>query len=124
MGYHIDGEPNYTNKACFHMDVPKLNGSDPLLLLSVIFLPDVSMAPYCLINLDFTALVGIYLKDIVAENHGNFTVFPGAYFLSNLLLFSLAGSHYAHAEYFIEHGPDSIVNNKGIFSYSFTISAY
>lgn len=73
MGYHIDGEPNYMNKADFHMDVPKLN--------------------------DFNALVGIYLKDIVAENHGNFSVFPG--------------SHYKHAKYFAEHGPDSIVNNHG-----------
>jgi len=44
-------------------------------------------------------LVGIYLSDTFSEDSGNFTVFPG--------------THIKHAEYFKQHGPDSILNEKG-----------
>jgi hypothetical protein len=44
---------------------------------------------------NFTALVGMYLSDVLEENSGNFTVWPG--------------SHRATEKYFQEHGPDSFL---------------
>jgi len=73
LGYHIDGEPNHKNEKGFENEHPKLN--------------------------IYNALVGVYLKDIPFENHGNFTIYPG--------------SHQAHADYFREFGPDSILNKNG-----------
>jgi len=76
-GYHIDGEPNVMWNEKF----------DPLVIYE---------SP----KLDaFTLLVGVYLKDILEEDHGNFAAYPG--------------SHLAHAEYFRKHGPDSILNHHG-----------
>jgi hypothetical protein len=43
---------------------------------------------------NFTALAGIFLSDLPDENAGNFTVWPG--------------SHLKHAEYFRQHGPQSL----------------
>jgi hypothetical protein len=44
---------------------------------------------------NFTALAGVLLSDISEENAGNFTVWPG--------------SHVKHADYFREHGPQSLL---------------
>jgi len=72
LGFHIDGEPN-------HNDDPTFNG-----------VPQLSI---------YNALVGIYLKDIKAENHGNFVVYPG--------------SHNAHAEHIRKYGAGSFINELG-----------
>ena len=45
--------------------------------------------------LNFTALVGVYLSDVPADNWGNFTVWPG--------------SHRAYADYFAAEGADALL---------------
>jgi hypothetical protein len=44
---------------------------------------------------NFTALVGVFLSDVLAPDSGNFTVWPG--------------SHLLYAQYFREHGPESLL---------------
>lgn len=45
---------------------------------------------------NFTALLAVFLSDVPEPFAGNFTVWPG--------------SHLQHAEYFKEHGPESLLN--------------
>lgn len=45
---------------------------------------------------NFTALVGVLLSDVPDPDSGNFTVWPG--------------SHRLYADYFREHGPESLLN--------------
>jgi len=72
LGFHIDGEPNHDNDA-------KFNGQ-----------PQLSI---------YTALVGVYLKDIKFDNYGNFSVYPG--------------SHYAHANHIKQFGQGSFLTENG-----------